>query len=111
MLSTAVLGTLAPVDAGSRGLYANAVDLPGNQVDLAVQPGHKERMNHIVRGKVDIDCLTNRNVDFVGGHEVGVERALQIVGLPPPLVAGHPDIGRCMGMAMKGKRGHEAEPK
>src|SRR5690606_9529530 len=83
----AEFGALAVVGAGLVGLQPQYIGAPRQHVELARQPRHPERMDHVVTGQVQVHRLASGNVQLV----TQLDTLLGIPHLPPPLMPGDLD--------------------
>src|SRR5579885_1992006 len=95
--------------AGSPGCGCDY--LPRYQVHLSVKARDKKRVDDIVGSQIDIDRPSDGDMDFIGRGDLLIQRAFDVVDLPPPAVAGHPDLrGDGFAGARERKFGHGIEP-
>src|SRR6266699_148447 len=92
------------------GAERDVVRLARDGVALTAEPRDPKRVDHVGRRDGDAHGLTDREVQLVGGREAEV----QVLELPPPLVADHPDFDRVGGGSPRGRedrpdRGHRHE--
>ena len=112
VLSAAVFGAGTRVNTFPVSLYADEVGMVGNQIDLAVECGDPERMDHVERTQLNIDGLAHRNVDLVGSRKA-LRGSAKVLNLPPPLAANNCNRGMQVMMmtVMDWKTGHQFQTK
>ena len=81
-------------------------------MNLPVQRGDPESVNHIGAGELNVRWLSRGNVNFICGYELAVGFSTEVVDLPPPLVTDDLYVGmrvhvmaavqRELGHALKG---------
>ncbi len=81
----AELRTFTVVDPGRIRLDRHDVGVARNHVHLAGELGHIEGVDHVRGEEFDPDAGIDRNVELVGGHDIGNGFWFLVVNLPPPL--------------------------
>src|SRR6202034_3435605 len=93
VLIAAELGAGSKVRAGFVGADPDVIRMTRYRVDLAPQLRHPEVVNHVGGFDIDQNRTANWNVNLVGRDGSRAE----VIGLPPPLMTYHPQIGRVSG--------------
>ena len=110
VLRPAVLTALTAIDAGAVGLEPHDVLLARDEIGLAAELGNPEAVDHVARDELEADRLPHRDVNLVRRDRDTARRAVEVVHLPPPLMAGdlHCDRGRSC-RSGHGGLGHHGE--
>src|SRR5579884_2636965 len=87
VLQAAIFGALAAIETGPVGFDPGLVLLARDQIHLARQLRHPERVDDVDAGQFDPYRLAGRDVDLVGGLEAAAGVSAVVTDLPPPLVA------------------------
>ena len=102
---------LAEVGAGPGGVQRHVVGLAGDDVGLAGQLGDPEGVDDVAAGpavhpvgqgrvaglEAEVDAAPGRDVELVGGDDLGSAVGGRVDELPPPLLADHGDLDRVGG--------------
>jgi hypothetical protein len=94
------------VDSGPVRLQPDPIDLSGNQIDLAMELGHPERVDDVARLQFQVHRSSHRDVDLVGRRHPCMASVGEVRHFPPPLMADHPDFWRPIRTAGQGKLPH-----
>src|SRR5438105_13006866 len=87
MLGAAEFRALGPIDAGAIGVQKERLGVSRNQVPFPDELRDPEAVNDVVRHELDLHGLAGRDVQLVGIDEKLARVGIDVVDLPPPLVA------------------------
>src|SRR4051812_38215437 len=91
MLYPAEFGALAAVNSGAFSTVGYLVETTGDQVLLAREARHSKRLDDVGCFKLHTDVGAHRDVNFIRCGEPLPRTGVEIVDLPPPLEAPHPN--------------------
>ncbi len=86
VLSAAVFGALAAINAGCRGSEGITVDPARDHIELAGKIWNPEAVNDIPRFQDELDGSIYGNPNFVGGGKSRVALIVEVVHTPPELL-------------------------
>src|SRR3954452_13356948 len=91
MLQATEFGALPAIQADTLGPDGNLVAATRNQVLLAGEARHPERMDDVGALKQKSHIDSDRNVNFVRGRKTPIRCGAEVLDIPPPLLASHLD--------------------
>ena len=71
---------------------ANKVRMTGDEIDLSMQRGHPEGMDDIPRFQLNGDGRFDWDMNFVRSGHLQRRIVVEVMNLPPPLVANHENL-------------------
>jgi len=82
-----------------------------NQLNLPVQRGDPESVNHIGAGEFNVRWLSRGNVNFICGYELAARFSAEVMHFPPPLMTNDLYVGMRVYMiaAVQREFGHALE--
>ena len=86
VLQSAEFGALTAIDTRLLGPQQQAVGAPRDEILLAGKTGDPKRVDDISAFKPNMNILTDRDVNFIGGLKARCFGGTGVDDLPPPLL-------------------------